>query len=48
MLINDWLWVPGVWERVGPAALRAREVTTPQMFENFETLATGQRQPQPA
>jgi hypothetical protein len=47
-LIYDWLWVAGVWERVGPAALRAREATVPQMFENFEALAAGQRQPQPA
>ena len=47
-LIYDWLWVAGVWERVGPAALRVRETTVPQMFENFEALAAGQRQPQPA
>jgi hypothetical protein len=47
-LIYDWLWVAGVWERVGPAALRAREKSVPQMFENFETLAAGQREPQPA
>jgi hypothetical protein len=47
-LVYDWLWVAGVWERVGPAALRAREQTVPQMFENFEALAVGQRQPQPA
>jgi hypothetical protein len=47
-LIYDWLWVAGVWERVGPAALRVREATVPQMFENFEALAAGQRQPQPA
>src|SRR5262245_17567874 len=39
-LIRDWLWVAGVWERVGPAALRAREATDPQMFVNFEALAT--------
>jgi hypothetical protein len=47
-LVYDWLWVAGVWERVGPAALRMREQTVPQMFENFEALAVGQRQPQPA
>jgi hypothetical protein len=22
-LINEWLWVEGIWERVGPAAARA-------------------------
>jgi hypothetical protein len=47
-LIYDWLWVAGTWERVSPAALRAREKTVPQMFENFEALAAGQRQPLPA
>lgn len=47
-LVYDWLWVAGVWERVGPAALKAREQTVPQMFENFEALAVAQRQPQPA
>src|SRR3954462_11727877 len=24
-LVNDWLWVDGLWSRVGPAAVRARE-----------------------
>ena len=24
-LVYDWLWVAGMWQRVGPAALRARE-----------------------
>jgi len=41
-LVLDWLWAAGVWERVGPAALRAREVTSPRMFENFEALAKSQ------
>jgi len=47
-LVYDWLWVSGIWERVAPAALRARERSTPQMFENFEALAAGQREPQAA
>jgi hypothetical protein len=48
-LVYDWLWVAGSWERVGPAANRAREKAgVPQLFENFEALAAGQRQPQPA
>ena len=43
-LVYDWLWAAGVWERVGPAALRARESAgVPQLFENFEALAEGQR-----
>jgi hypothetical protein len=42
-LVYDWLWVSGAWDRVGPAAKRAREkVGVPQMYENFEALAEGQ------
>jgi hypothetical protein len=42
-LTYDWLWVTGAWERVGPAALRAREKAgVPQLLENFEALAQGQ------
>ena len=41
-LANDWIWVKGAWDRVGPAALRAREALgQPKMFENFESLAEG-------
>jgi hypothetical protein len=43
-LVYDWLWVAGSWERVGPAALRARErAGVPILHENFEALAAGQR-----
>jgi hypothetical protein len=43
-LVYDWLWVAGAWERVGPAAKRAREKAgVAQLFENFEALADGQR-----
>ena len=42
-LIYDWLWVSGSWNRVGPAALAAREKAgVPELFENFEELAKGQ------
>ena len=45
-LVYDWVWAAGVWDRVGPAVARARERTgVPQLFENFEALAAGQRQP---
>ena len=41
-LVYDWLWVTGAWERVGPAALRAREQAgAASLFENFEALAAG-------
>jgi hypothetical protein len=43
-LVNDWLWVAGAWERVGPAAKRAREKAgAPNLYENFEALAVGNR-----
>jgi hypothetical protein len=43
-LVYDWLWVAGSWERVGPAAKRAREKAgVPELFENFEALAQGQK-----
>jgi hypothetical protein len=41
-LVRDWIWVEGLWGRVGPAALRMRaDVGVPQLYENFEALATG-------
>ena len=41
-LVNDWLWVSGLWSRVGSAALRAREkYGEPRLYENFEALANG-------
>ena len=48
-LVYDWLWFAGSWERVGPAALRAREKAgVAQLYENYEALAAGQRALQPA
>ena len=42
-LVLDWLWVAGIWQRVSPAALKARErFGVPQMYENFEALAAKQ------
>jgi hypothetical protein len=41
-LVRDWLWVEGVWTRVEPAALAARErLHEPRLYENFEALAKG-------
>jgi len=38
-LVHDWLWLEGVWKRVGPAALRQRaKLGEPRLFENFEAL----------
>jgi hypothetical protein len=40
-LVDDWLWVHGLWSRVGPAAIKLREkLGEPRMYENFEALAT--------
>lgn len=41
-LVHDLLWVEGMWAKVGPAALRAREALGEQrLYENFEALAAG-------
>jgi hypothetical protein len=45
-LVYDWLWVAGPWDRVGPAAMRFREMTgAAALYENFEALASGQQAP---
>lgn len=39
-LVLDMWWIAGMWQRVGPAALRRRdELGEPRLFENFEALA---------
>ena len=39
-LVKDWLWIEGMWARVGPAAKKAREATgEARLYENFEALA---------
>ena len=40
-LVTDWLWIEGLWARLGPAALKLRErFGEPRLYENFEVLAT--------
>ena len=42
-LVLDWLWVSGLWDRVGPAVTRAREqFGVAELYENFEALAKSQ------
>jgi hypothetical protein len=42
-LVLDWLWVSGVWARVGPAARKQRDKHgVPELYENFEALAAKQ------
>jgi hypothetical protein len=39
-LVRDWIWVEGLWARVGPAARGQREkFGEPRLYENFEALA---------
>jgi len=39
-LVNDWLWIEGLWARLGPAALKLRErFGEAALYENFEALA---------
>lgn len=39
-LVNDWLSFPAIWQRVGPAALRAREMGgLAALYEGTELLA---------
>jgi hypothetical protein len=39
-LVKDWLWIEGLWSKVGPAAVEARErFSEPRLYENFEALA---------
>jgi hypothetical protein len=39
-LVIDWLWVEGMWNRVAPAAVKAREAAgESSLYENFEALA---------
>lgn len=43
-LVLDWLWVSGLWDRVGPAALKEREkYGVPELYENIEALAAQQK-----
>ena len=42
-LVLDWIWVAGMWNRVGNAALASREeFGEPRLYENFEQLAQAQ------
>jgi hypothetical protein len=41
-LVQDWIWVNGLWARVGPAARKQRDkYGEPKLWENFEALAKG-------
>jgi hypothetical protein len=40
-LLFDWLYVGGMWERLKPILVAMRE-TSPQLWENFESMAEAQ------
>jgi hypothetical protein len=40
-LVEDWLWIDGLWARVGPAAVKQREkLGEERLYENFEALTS--------
>jgi hypothetical protein len=42
-LVLDWMWIAGIWAKVGPAAMKAREnYGVAQLYENIEALAAKQ------
>jgi hypothetical protein len=42
-LVDEAIWVDGLWARVGPAALKTRaEMGEPRLYENFEALTVRQ------
>ena len=42
-LLLDWMWIAGLWGRVGKAAVGSREeFGEPKLYENFEALAKAQ------
>jgi hypothetical protein len=40
-LVEDWLWIDGIWGRVGPAAVKQREkMEESRLYENFEAMTS--------
>ena len=38
-LLDDWLWIDGLWAKLGPSALKLRaQLGEPRLYENFEAL----------
>jgi hypothetical protein len=38
-LVQDWIWLAGFWERLGPAAERARRrIGAASLYENLEAV----------
>jgi hypothetical protein len=40
-LVEDWLWIDGLWGRVGPAAVKQRDkMEEERLYENFEAMTS--------
>jgi hypothetical protein len=40
-LVDDWLWIDGLWARVGPAAIKQRDkMEEERLYENFEAMTS--------
>jgi hypothetical protein len=40
-LVEDWLWIDGLWGRVGPAAVKHRDkLEEERLYENFEAMTS--------
>jgi hypothetical protein len=40
-LVDDWLWIDGIWGRVGPAAIKHRDKAEEErLYENFEAMTS--------
>jgi phosphopantothenoylcysteine synthetase/decarboxylase len=40
-LVEDWLWIDGLWARVGPAAIKQREkMEEERLYANFEAMTS--------
>jgi hypothetical protein len=40
-LVEDWIWIDGLWGRVGPAAVKHRDkLEEERLYENFEAMTS--------
>jgi hypothetical protein len=40
-LVEDWIWIDGLWGRVGPAAVQERDKQEEErLYENFEAMTS--------
>ncbi len=40
-LVEDWIWIDGIWGRVGPAAIKQRDkMEEERLYANFEAMTS--------